>query len=401
MLSRMRPISEASRQLPYPPSDVLADLTWTGPPSKFPGTGTDMHWHAWAADDALYLADDDGENFGLPWNFAHFLRVTGTPPDIAVEELSRFEPLKRYSVERFRYVDGVLAVGNRVYVAAYDYSFVDRRPGAGQAWELAGDGQHPRKAGDEAFFVDAMSEHAGVAALMYTDDAGATWQNVPGPDTPYILGPRFAGLAFVGFGPGYTGVPSFLGDYVYAISNDGNWEGGDHIFLARAPRERVLDRSTWEFWAGEGAGHQATDPVWVADEDAATPIYSDPGFVGHPTMVWNAGLGRFILSLGSDSTRHGWDVPSDVARATWHRRRELKILEAPTPWGPWGVVHFDQDWEGEHVAYLPQMPAKWLSEDGLSGTLMFSGDYRFGFLPRPAESFYGLMTRPFRFVPRT
>jgi hypothetical protein len=118
-------------------------------------------------------------------------------------------------------------------------------------------------------------------------------------------------------------------------------------------------------------------------------------------MVWNAGLGRFILSLGSDSTRHGWDVPSDVARATWHRRRELKILEAPTPWGPWGVVHFDQDWEGEHVAYLPQMPAKWLSEDGLSGTLMFSGDYRFSFLPRPAESFYGLMTRPFRFVPRT
>jgi hypothetical protein len=400
MLSLMRTIM-VERTLPYPRSEIIEALEWVGPASRYPGTGTDMHWYAWAADDAVYVVDDDGENFGNGWNFAHFLRITGTPPNHHVEELSTFPELKRHSVDRFRYVDGALAVGNRIFVAAYDYRFVDPRPEAEPAWELLDD-TRARFAGDEAFFVDAMSEHAGVAALMYTDDFGTTWQNVPGADTPYFLGPRFAGLAFVGFGPGYTGVPAFLGDYVYAISNDGNWEGGDAVFLARAPTTQVLDRTQWEFWAGEGAGLEPAEPVWTAHEDDAAPIYADPGFVGHPTMVWNQGLGRFLLSLGSDSTPHNWDVPSDVARETWHRRRELKILEGPTPWGPWGVVHFDQDWEGERVAYLPQIPAKWLSEDGLSGTLMFSGDYRFGFLPRPApsESFYGLVTRQFRLLPR-
>ena len=70
-----------------------------------------MHWHAWADDGALYCVDDDGENFGGRWHYAHFLRVTGTPPwDYRVEEISLFPELRRHSVERFRYVDGALAV---------------------------------------------------------------------------------------------------------------------------------------------------------------------------------------------------------------------------------------------------------------------------------------------------
>lgn len=394
----MRNISD-DRRPPYRASEILAGIEWTGPPYKYPGTHTDMHWQTWADDGALWVVDDDGENFGNPWNFAHLLRVTGTPPNHQVEEISRFPELQRPSIERFRYVDGAVAVGSRLYVAAYDYNWHDPRPAVGNAWEL--EGTTPKKVGEEAFFVDAMSEHAGVAALMYSDDRGATWQNVPGDETPYFLGPRFAGLAFVGFGPGYTGIPLEFGDFVYAVSNDQNWEGGDHVFLARAPRDRILDRSRWEFWAGRGAGHWTVAPLWTADEDAATPIYSDHGYTGHPTMTWNPGLGRFLLAIGSDSTPHHWDVPSETARDTWHRRRELKILEGPTPWGPWGLFHFDANWEGERVAYLPQIPPNWLSADGYEGTLLFSGDYKFPFIESVAkdENFYGFMTRPFRLLP--
>jgi Domain of unknown function (DUF4185) len=392
-------MAEMDRRPPYPDSSLVAGLEWTAPAHKFPGTRTDMHWHAWADDGALYCVDDDGDNFGGPWNFAHLLRVTGSPPDHHVEEIGLFPDLKRYSVDRLRYVDGALAVGSRLYVAAYDYVFCDPRRGGEPAWELGDDGK-PRPTSDESWFVDAMSEHGGVASLMFSDDYGRTWENVPEEDTPYFLGPNFAGLAFVGFGPGYSGVPERFGDYVYAISNDCNWEGGDNVFLARVPRDRVLERSAWEFWVGAGEGRSEAEPVWAADEDAATPIYSDPGYVGHPTMTWNPELGRFLMALGSDSTPHNWDVDPEVARSTWHRRRELKILEAPTPWGPWGLVHFDDNWEGEHVGYLPQIPPNWLAGDGLSGTLLFSGDYKFGFLPRSAESFYGFMTRPFRLVLR-
>ncbi|MGH2618636.1 MAG: DUF4185 domain-containing protein [Thermomicrobiales bacterium] len=367
------------RQLPYPRSESIAGLEWLAPAVKYPGSGTDMHWQAWGADGALYVVDDDGENFGLPWNFAHLLRATGTPPDIHLEEISAFPELIRPPSARYRrYVDGALAVGDRLYVAAYDYD-------------------DDEATGKPFWFLDAVSRHGGVAALMYSDDSGRTFHNVPDPDaeTDYFLGPHFAGLAFVGFGPGYAGVPARFGDYVYAISNDINWESGDNVRLARVPRDRVLDRAAWEFYAAAGAGRTAAEPVWSRHEAEATPILSDAGHVGHPTMTYDPGLGRFLLTFGSDEVPHTFETPEAVVKETWHRHRELCLYEGPTPWGPWGLVHYDPFWEVKRVAYLPQIPPNWLSADGREGWLLFSGDY--GSYDDPSRrDFYGFMMRPFR-----
>jgi hypothetical protein len=368
-----------TRSVPYPRSELITGLEWTAPAASYPGTGSDMHWHAWGADDALYFADDDGSNFGRPWNFAHFLKATGSPPHFTLEELHDFPQLRRPANDKYRrYVDGVLAVGSRIFVAAYDYND-DPETGL-PFWQL-----------------DANSNHGGIVALMYSDDGGATFQNAPNPDaeTDYFLGPDFAGLSFVGFGPGYSGVPEHLGNYVYAISNDVNWESGDHVRLARAPKDRVLDRAAWEFYTGDANGHTDAPPAWSLGEHASAPILTDPGHVGHPTMTWNPGLGRFLLAFGSDEVPHTFETPPDVIKATWHRRRELCLYEGPNPWGPWRLAHYDPFWEGEHVAYLPQIPPKWLSADGLEGWMVFSGDY--GHYDGARErSYYAFMYRPFR-----
>lgn len=384
-----------ARLLAYPPSTLLRGLEWLAPASKYPGTASDMHWWAWGEDDAIYCVDDDGSNFGGPWHFGRLLRVTGIPPHHEVTEISRFPGLLRYTPDKLRYVCGALAVGSRLYVAAYDYNFAD--PGK-EVYTIDMERQLdvPMYTPHDGFFVNAISQHGGVVALMHSDDGGQTWQNVPGEHTPYFLGPRFAGLAFVGFGPGYSGVPEALGDYVYAISNDENWESGNHVFLARVPRERVLERAAWEFYAG---GRDADNPQWSADEAAARPTLSDPGHVGHPTMTYNPALGRFLLMFGSDVVPHSFATPRSFAREHWHRQRELQLYEAANPWGPWYLVHYDPCWEGEHVAYLPQLPAKWLGADGLSATLLFSGDYSMVRRPEGYESFYGFMTRPFRLLP--
>ena len=381
------------RELLYPPSELIRGLEWTGPPVRYPGTGSDMHWWTWGDDDAIYCVDDDGHNFGGAWNFAHLLRVTGMPPHHEVEEVSAFPGLQRHSIDKLRYVCGALAVDSRLYVAAYDYNFDD--PGK-EVFHIVDQRDVALPGAVDGYFINALSQHGGVAAMIYSDDRGQTWQNLPDAQTPYFLGPRFAAPAFVGFGPGYTGVPEALGDYVYAISNDENWEGGNHVFLARVPRDRVLEREAWEFYTG---GRDGPEVVWTPDEDAARPILSDPGHVGHPTMTYNAGLGRFLLAFGSDIVPHSFATPRDVARQRWHRQRELQLYESPAPWGPWYLVHYDPNWEGEHVAYLPQIPSKWLSDDGLSGTLLFSGDYSMVKRPPGYESFYGFVTRPFRFIP--
>jgi len=384
------------RLLYYPSSDLLAGLEWTGEPTRYPGSGTDMHWWTWGDDDALYFVDDDGSNFGARWHYAHFLRATGTPPNFTLEEVSLLPELRREGLplRKTRYVTGALAVGSRLYVAAYDYSFDDPDRAT---YRTDGD-SHPKPIGDEAWFINAISQHEGVVALMVSDDYGRTWQNAPEPETPYFLGPRFAGLAFVGFGPGYIGVPDWLGDYVYALSNDENWENGNYIYLARVPRDRILEREAWEFY--HGSAHDARRAVWVKEEQDARPILADPGHVGHPTMTYNAALGRFLLAFGSDAVPHSSAIPRAFAREQWHRAREFQLYEGPTPWGPWGLVHYDPFWEGDHLAYLPQIPSKWLGADGLSGWLVYSGDYTV----QPSrykgeQSYYGFMTRPFRLIP--
>jgi hypothetical protein len=62
-------------------------------------------------------------------------------------------------------------------------------------------------------------------------------------------------------------------------------------------------------------------------------------------------------------------------------------------------VHYDPYWEQEHVAYLPQIPAKWLDTEDLRGWMVFSGDYgHYDGKPTEEESYYGFMMRPFRLM---
>lgn len=361
-------------------SELLDGLEWVGASHRYPGTNSDMHWSTWAADGDIYTVDDDGANFGSPWNFAQLMCVVGVPPTHEVSLVTQFPELKRPSDPRcMRYVCGALAVDDDLYVAAYDYDFGAR--------------------GFEDNFeqVNLISAHGGVVSLMHSSDRGVTWDNVP-PVTAgresYFLGERYAGLAFVGFGPGYSGVPEQLGDFVYAISNDRNWETGDNIFLARAPRSAILDRSAWEFFASGGEGASPLeDAEWSRTEHDARPILRDPGRIGHPTMTYDAGLRRFLLSYSTDSVPHTFTTPIETVRATWDKTTELLLFEGPTPWGPWGLVHHDPAWEHPHTPYLPQVPAKWLDEDGLGGWMIFSGDWVAG---DGVGDYYGFMTRRFR-----
>ena len=365
-------------------SELFTGWEWVTESSRYEGTNSDMHWLAWTENGVLFTVDDDGQNFGSPWNFANLMRVEGTPPHHVVSLASQFPELIRPEDWRCRrYVDGAVAVGSRIYVAAYDYD--DAVPGYEEYLGV----------------VDLISPNGGVAALMFSDDEGKTWQNIPCPDAgpeDYFLGPRFAGLAFVQFGPGATAIPEAHGDYLYALSNDSNWETGDHIFLARVPRDTIGDRSTWEFFASPGEGSLTLDePTWSEHEHAARPILRDPGRIGHPTMTYVPAVDRFLLTYSTDSVPHTMNTPREVALATWVKRTELLVFEGPTPWGPWGLVHHDDAWEQPHTPYLPQIPGKWLDDDGLGGWMVFSGDYT---VPNCEGDYYGFMTRRFRLTTR-
>ena len=253
-------------------SELFSGWEWMTESSRYEGTNSDMHWLAWTENGVLFTVDDDGQNFGSPWNFANLMRVEGTPPHHVVSlasqfpELIRPDDLEMPPLRRRRARRRLTHLRRRLRLRR-------RRAGLEEYLRLRG----------------PISPNGGVAALMYSDDRGQTLQNVPSPDVgpeDYFLGPRFAGLSFVSFGPGATAISGGPRGYLYALSNDSNWETGDHIFLARAPRDTMLDRSTWEFFAAAGEGSLTLDsPTWSRHEHAARPILRDPGRIGHPTMT--------------------------------------------------------------------------------------------------------------------
>jgi hypothetical protein len=49
------------------------------------------------------------------------------------------------------------------------------------------------------------------------------------------------------------------------------------------------------------------------------------------------------------------------------------VYDAPQPWGPWTTAFFTEDWDvgpGETASF----PVKWMSDDGRTLYLVFSGD---------------------------
>ncbi|MGH9719271.1 MAG: hypothetical protein ACRD8O_03605 [Bryobacteraceae bacterium] len=80
-------------------------------------------------------------------------------------------------------------------------------------------------------------------------------------------------------------------------------------------------------------------------------------------MTYNAGLKRYLLCapIPVGDTRFGGG---------------FGIYDAPEPWGPWTTVFFARKWDtgpGERCS----LPAKWMSGDGRTAWLVFSGEDHF------------------------
>jgi hypothetical protein len=357
-----------------------------------------MHWWTWGIDSSIYVIDDDGANFGGPGWYAHLLKSTGIPPNHKVETVNDFQfyNFRNNLPDKLvrRYVCGVVAVDSNLYVTIYDYDWnIPSKPVNRDTLVKLLKQFHPWNEMSPAVigpvgFIDGFSKNYGVAGIIQSRDFGRTWTNLPGKNTPEFFGPKFGAPAFLTFGPGNTETPRDLSPYVYAISNDGNWASGDNVFLGRVHRDSIISRKAWQFFAGKTATNAAR---WTSAEEAASPIFSDPGHVGHPTITFNKPLNRYILCVSSDVVPHRENAPPEETRK-WNWESEMQLYESKTPWGPWSIFHNEKQWGGkDHTAYLPQMPSYWISKDGLGGSILFAGDY----VKRKAE-YYGFMTQQFR-----
>jgi CubicO group peptidase (beta-lactamase class C family) len=301
---------------PYPPSPVVASLTWA-PASTIVRQAHDCDcWPlTWADDDDLYTAYGDGYGFEprVPAKLSLGLaRIAGPPASFTGTNLRSPTIEQQGGGPAGKKASGLLMVGGVLYM-----------------W----------------------IRNAGNSQLAWSTDHGQTWQW-----SDWRFTTSFGCPTFLNFGRNYAGARDGY-VYVYSPDADDAYSPADRMVLARVPQERLADRSAYEFFRGV---HAADKPLWTEEIYERAAVFTNPGRCYRSGVSYNAALRRYLwcqILPGADPRFRGG----------------FGIYDAPEPWGPWTTVFFTEQWDvgpGETSSF----PTKWMSADGKTLFLVFSGD---------------------------
>lgn len=321
--------------------------------------GVGDNWHmTWAGDGRMYVSLCDGTGFpgSRQANYnSRMYAISGSPPEVRFEYLPGYPDLiNGPGKESNRYYNfGILALGDHLY----QFLSTPNRPFHGP---------EPRFAG---------------VKLIWSPDRGVTWRNQDGSspvtwepwadrnlenmlffDEP---GEAFSLITVLQFGRDYG---ENRDGFVYLYAPNGNVEGTmNQVVLCRMPKDSVLDRSAYRFYAGtRGGAAEWSDRI----EHRAVVNTFPAGWVNrhvhpyswHPSVVYYAPTGQYLMAnwgMGTDETGNWFTKPS-----------YLGFWTASDPWGPWTQVHEETGWmpagDANARAYQPQIAPKWIAPDGRS-----------------------------------
>jgi hypothetical protein len=208
-----------------------------------------------------------------------------------------------------------------------------------------------------------LARNAANSQLAWSRDRGKSWTWADWKFTK-----SFGCPTFLNFGRNYAGArDEFV--YVYSPDRDSAYEVADSLALARAPKDRIHEREAYEFFAGlDGAGRQK----WTRDLARRAAAFTNPGRCYRSGVTYNAALRRYLLVQPvPGAASRDRDGKIDVRFSGG-----LAIYDAPEPWGPWTTAFFAERWDvgpGDTASF----PTKWMSADGRTLYLVFSGDDSF------------------------
>jgi len=319
--SRVGTVPGASRDgSPYPPSPVIRSVRWAPKETIVRRARGSDNWPiTWGDDDHLYTAYGDGRGFKpyVPRKLSlGFAKVTGSP-------------------------DHFMGVNIR-----------------SSSGEDLGDGPRGKK-GSGLLMVDGvlylLARNAHNAQLAWSTDYARTWRWAD-----WRFATSFGCPTFLNFGPNYAGArDSYV--YIYSHDSDSAYEPADRMVLARVPKDRIRDRKAYEFFERIDTEGR---PVWTKDIRRRGGVFHHRGHCYRSAVTYSAPLGRYL-----------WCQVHPPRAGDRGPRFEggFGIYDAPEPWGPWTTVYFTRAWDvgpGE----TNSLPTKWMSADGRTVYLVFSGD---------------------------
>ena len=327
----------ADERLPYPPS-ALMDGFSIEPERVSIGDGD--NWAiTWGDDDKQYSFFTDGMGFGAHKKDVSISPVVieGDPPKISGVDIESVSGTVGYN----KGGPSSAKVCGLVMIKGVLYAWVRNVNPPGM----------PKGTGSQ---------------LMVSEDYAKTWKSVDWiwPDIGY---------------PTWLNAGKNYGDaqdgFAYFISTDGPsaYYDYDSMIMARVPVDEILIKEKYAFFAGKDENGNAK---WGTFKDRK-PFFENAEGSFRPGIVYNVGLKKYFLSTA---------IPKEKWRWWWGkenpgRRQHLGIFESDNPWGPWKTVFYERDWRAPENVFAPQIPAKWISEDGRSFYLQYScipkGPYKF------------------------
>ena len=130
------------------------------------------------------------------------------------------------------------------------------------------------------------------------------------------------------------------------------------MVMARVHKEQIRNQDVYEFFKELDESGQ---PIWTKDIHDIGAVFINPGRCYRSGISYNPSLKRYLWCqtiYGEDDMRF---------------KGGIGIFDAPQPWGPWTTVFYTENWDvgpGE----TSSLPTKWMSDDGLTYYLLFSGD---------------------------
>ncbi len=321
----------------FNPEFVIRNAQIIGDPIYYPSMG-DLWMATWADDDRLFLSWGDGVGFGdgYPIGFPAYT----SPDPITITDCDEFDifcwlwcnmnicdanhsyarvPLTDAAVLAF---EGSVPDFEDVFITSIDVPsgesfFLETLEGEK---DISGNNDKPSSLlfyNGRLFFAGHYPAGAPTKGyLAYSDDYGQTWTEVP--NSPWTETSNFRVLMFINMGRAYS-----LNEdgYVYAlgVGTEASWTMRT-VYLARVPREAIVDYNAYEYFVGLNEGK----PQWSPDQMEASPL-DTLVTTGQASTMYHEGSNRYLF-LTTDGAFPD-SLPGTGA-----------LFEAPQPWGPWTEV---------------------------------------------------------------